>query len=88
MVSDESNDILGRPHVAPAIAYPFCGSTLYHGERDDSEACFCGAPYYLHCARYLDGEGSLFGAVIYRSGDDGSVQVALRPSPPTPTETA
>lgn len=72
-----SNDIMGRPHVAPAIADEFCGHFLYHGERDDSEACFCGAPEYLLCKRYLDGEGSLAGATIYRSGDDGSVQVRL-----------
>lgn len=25
-----------------------------HGERDDCEACFCGAPFYLHCDGWLD----------------------------------
>lgn len=49
---DHGPDVRHLPMV-----YDFCGTPLYHGERDDCSACFCGAPYYLHCEGWLNGGG-------------------------------
>lgn len=55
------------------MVYDFCGTPMYHGERGEEcdpthpQACFCGAPFYLHCDGYLFGPNPIRDAVLSRS---------------------
>lgn len=53
--------------LAP-IVYDLCGWPLYHGERDDSEACLCGWWNYLACGAYLD-DGGFASWEFWQAGD-------------------
>jgi hypothetical protein len=48
--------------------------TLYHGEREDSEACLCGHPSYLTCPDWLAGTGTILDARV-ELGEDGRIRV-------------
>lgn len=37
---------------------------IAHGERDDSLACLCGYPFYLHCSHYIDNDDTVTNMVL------------------------
>lgn len=45
---------LGCPEEHEPMSEWVGSQEFKHGERDDCQACFCGAPYYLHCPGWLD----------------------------------